>query len=208
MKINRNIVVLLSVAGAAYAAGHFGVLAGGGSDAWAQPQQEPSAEELAYMKAATPGPHHRILDQLAGTWEGEFKFRMTPDAPYEVSHGTVTREWILGGRFLKEVVNGTSKMGPYEALGFIGYNNFDGRYEMAWVENMSTAIYMEPGTYHPDTKVMHMAGDHRDPVTGRLVHSWGKMDLSDPDRHVYMAYSTDPDGRTFTAMEGVLERVK
>jgi hypothetical protein len=206
MKINRNIVGLLAVVGAAYAAGHLGVLSGGGSDAWAQAQQEASAEELAYMKAGAPGAHHKVLDQLAGVWEGEFKVRMVADAPFEVSRGTVTRAWILGGRFLKEVVTATSTLGPYEGLGFFGYNNLDGRYEIAWMESMSTAISTSKGTYHPDSKVMHFGGDYRDPVTGRLVHSWGKINLSDPDRHVYTQYATDPEGRTYTAMEGVLKR--
>jgi hypothetical protein len=208
MKINKNIVGLLAVAGAAYAAGHLGVLSGGGAGAWAQAQREPTAEDLAYMKAGSPGAHHKILDRLAGTWEGEFKFRMKRDGPLEVSRGTVTREWILGGRFLKEVVTATASWGPFEGLGFLGYNNFDGRYEFAWMENMSTGIATSSGTYHPDTNVLHFGGDYRDPVTGRLVHSWGKMDLSSPDRHVYTGYATDPDGRTYTSMEGVLERSK
>ncbi|MHC4127808.1 MAG: DUF1579 family protein [Planctomycetota bacterium] len=207
MKIKRNIVGLLAVAGAAYAAGHFGVLSGGGSEARAQAQQEPSAKEPA-QQVGDPGKHHRALDPLVGTWEGDFKFRMEPDAPPMASHGTVTREWILGGRFLKEVFTATSDMGEFEGLSFIGYDNFDGQYRSFWMENASTAFYMETGTLHPDRNVLHMAGDHRNPVTGRLAHTWGKLDLSSPDRHVYTAYSTGPEGRTFTAMEGVLERRK
>jgi hypothetical protein len=208
MKINRNIVGLLAVAGAAYAAGHFGVLSSGGSDAWAQPEREPSAEDLAYIKAGAPGEHHQVLDQMAGEWEGVFKIWMEPNEAPMMSSGTVSRKWILGGRFLKEVVTATSDMGTFEGVGFIGYDNFDGQYQSVWMDSMSTAIHTETGTYHPDKKVLHLAGDHRDPVTGRLAHSWGKMDLSSPDRHVYTANSTDPDGRTYKAFEGVMERRK
>jgi hypothetical protein len=208
MKINRNIVGLLAVAGAAYAAGHFGVLSGGGPEARAQAQPEPSAGEMARLDIGAPGKHHRALDPLVGTWEGEFKFRMSPDAPQMTSRGTVTREWILGKRFLREVSTGTSEMGDFEALSFLGYNNFDGQYQSVWMESSSTAFYLETGTYHPDRKVLHMDGDHCDPVTGRLAHTWGKLDLSDPDRHVYTMYSTDPEGRTFTTLEGVLERTR
>ncbi|MHC4079975.1 MAG: DUF1579 family protein [Planctomycetota bacterium] len=207
MKINRNIVGLIAVAGAAYAAGHFGVLSGGGSGAWAQVEREPTPEELAYMKAGTPGKHHQILDQMVGEWEGRFTMRMDPTEEPMVTTGTVSRKWILDGRFIQEeVVGQIPDLGTFHGLGFVGYNNFDGQYESVWMENMSTAIAMSTGTFHPDKKVLHMAGDMRDPVTGRVVHQWGKMDLSDPDRHVYTGYSTDPDGRTYTAFEGVMER--
>ncbi|MHC4774424.1 MAG: DUF1579 family protein, partial [Planctomycetota bacterium] len=121
MKINRNIVGLLAVAGLAYAAGHFGVLSGGGPEARAQAQPEPSAAKPAQLQVGDPGRHHRALDPLVGTWEGDFNFRMEADAPPMVSHGTVTREWILGGRFLKEVFTATSDLGDFEGLSFIGY---------------------------------------------------------------------------------------
>ena len=208
MKINRYIVGLIAVAGAAFAAGHFGVLSGGGPGAWAQTQQELSAKDLAYIKAGTPGKHHQVLNELVGEWEGVFKIWMEPDAEPMVSRGTVSREMILGGRFLKEVVTATFDMGPFEGVGFTGFNNFDGQYQSIWMDSMTTAIHTEMGTYHPDRKVLHMAGDHRDPVTGRLAHSWGKLDLSDPDRHVYTANSTDPEGRTYKAFESVMERRK
>jgi hypothetical protein len=209
MKINRNIVGLIAVAGVAYAAGHFGVLSGSGSDAWAQTEREPSPEDLAYMKAGTPSKHHEILGQMVGEWEGRFTMRMDPNAEPMVTTGTVSRKWVLDGRFVQEdVVGQIPDLGTFRGLGFVGYNNFDGQYESIWMENMSTAIAVSRGNYHPDRKVLHMAGDVRDPVTGRVVHQWGKMDMSDPDRHIYTGYATDPDGRTYTAFEGVMERTK
>ncbi|MHC4218797.1 MAG: DUF1579 family protein [Planctomycetota bacterium] len=206
MKINRNIAGLLAVAAAAYVAGRFDLLTGGGTGAWAQDDPEPSDAEMVYLEVGTPGPNHEILDQMVGEWDGLFKIWMAPDAPPMTSRGTVTREWVLGGRYLKEVVKATSDMGTFEGLGYIGYNNFDGQYQTVWMDSMSTGIFMETGTYHPDKKVLHTAGDHRDPVTGRVVHSWGKTDMSKPDRHTYTGYSTDADGRTYTAFEGVSER--
>jgi hypothetical protein len=208
MKINRNFVGLVAVAGVAYVAGQLDVFSGGGSDAWAQAEREPTPQELAYMKVATPGKHHEILDEMVGEWEGRFEMRMDPNQEPMVTTGTITRKWILGGRFIQEdVVGQIPGAGTFEGLGFVGYNNFDGQFESVWMENMSTAISFSRGTYHPDKKVLHMAMDVRDPATGRLVHQWGKMDLSDPDRHTYTGYSTDPDGRTYTTFEGVMERV-
>ena len=52
-----------------------------------------------------------------------------------------------------------------------------------------------------------MGGEQRDPVTGRVINAWSKLDLSDPDRHKLVGYATDPSGHTFHAVEAVLERV-
>ena len=30
-------------------------------------------------------------------------------------------------------------------------------------------------------------------TTGRMINSWGKLDMSDPNRHVHTGYSIDPD---------------
>jgi hypothetical protein len=212
MKIQGNPARLIAVAALAFVAGHLAGSLGDTSPAVAQepaqPAQEIDARMQAMVEAGTPGLHHRRLDRLAGQWVGEFRMRMEPDAEPMVSGGTVRREWIMDGRYLQETVEARSEQGAFQGLGFIGYNNFDGQYEMVWMDSMSTAIFVESGTYHPDTHVMHTRGNHRDPVTGRLMNSWTKVDMSDPDRHVFTSYATDPEGRTFTAMEGVLERAE
>jgi hypothetical protein len=205
----RNVIAILAVAILAFAAGRYGVRAG--SVASAGETQDPARAEApanvqAIADAGTPGPHHRHLETFIGEWSGTFTIRMGPDAEPLVSRGTVKREWILGGRFVSEVVTAETPAGPFEGRGYIGFNNLDGRFETVWMDNMSTSIMTETGTYHPEEKVMHTRGTQRDPVTGRLINSWAKIDLSDPDRHVMTGYATDADGRTYKAMEGVLER--
>ncbi len=208
MNINRNRTALLVVAGLAFTAGRFGSPRGPDARAWAQWQQETPLKMRAYVETANPSRFHRQLDQLVGEWRGEFRMWMEPDGPPIESRGTVTRSWILGGRFLKETLDAESEMGPIHRLGFIGFNNMDGQYETVWMDDTSTAIHLETGTYHPDTKILHIRRNHRDPATGRVINSWGKLNMSVADRHTYVAYATDADGKTFKALEGVLERKK
>ncbi len=154
------------------------------------------------MDAATPGEHHRYLDSLVGSWEGEFKITMEPGSEPFTSQGTIEREWVLGGRFLKETVTATSDMGPFNGLAYLGYNNGDGRYEMVWMEDHATAMYFETGTVDPETKIMLTRGSHRDPRTGKLINAHGKLDFSNPDRHVYISYATGPDGKEYQSFWG------
>ncbi len=206
MRINKPLPGLLAVAGLAFAAGHF--FTDATSVAFPPPGQERemSAEEKAWMEAGTPGKHHEVLNVLAGQWDAEFKIWMDPDQEPMVSRGTVTREWILDGRFLHETVEATSDVGTFRGIGFLGYNNIDGQYEIAWMDTMSTAIVFEKATYDPEKKILKFRGSHRDPLTGRVINSSSKVDLSDPYRHKYIGYVTGPDGKSFKHMEGTSTR--
>ncbi len=196
---------LLAVAGVAFAVGHLGVLSEIGAGAWAQAEESAPGME-AYITAGTPGEHHKRLNPLVGEFIGEFKIWMTPDAPPMISRGTVSREWILGGRYVKETVEATSDMGTFTGVGYTGYNNFDGQYEMVWMDSMSTGIYFETGIYDPDKKALVTRGSHRDPGSGKLILTKGTLDLSRSDEHVYAGYLIGSDGREFKHFEGVTRR--
>jgi hypothetical protein len=209
--MNRNgTAVLVLLVGLAFVAGR---LTGGSAMVAASSGQETGAPPLdqalqALMRQGTPGPHHRQLDQLVGEWAAEYTLRTGPDASPVVTHATIRRAWVLDGRFVQETVRAEGPQGSFDGLGYIGFDNFDGQYESVWLDSLSTAMSIEAGTLHPDGKVMHSRGEQRDPVTGRLINAWSKLDMSDPDRHELIGYATDPAGHTFRAVEAVFERVQ
>ena len=211
MKIKQNLVGVVAVAACAFAAGRIDW--GWSNTSMAEPLQQASELEAtpameAMVKAGTPGKNHEYLNQLIGTWVGTFRMWMTPGAPAMEFPGTITREWILDGRFIRETVEANSDMGSFRGLGFIGYNNIDGQYEFAWLQNMSTAISFGTGSYDADDKVLSFRGTHRDPLTGHVIYSTSTIDLSSPGLHRYVSYAIGPDGRKFKSMEGTVERKK
>lgn len=162
----------------------------------------------AWMKLGAPGDHHAALEPAIGTFDAVYKFKMSPDSPWMESKGTVTREWVLGKRYVREVVEAKSDMGAFNGLGYMGYNNYDQQYEFVWMEDMSTLMLSSYGTMNPDTKTMTTYATHRDPTTGRIVNGWHKWNLSNPDRQTIEGYSIDVNGREFKSVEGVMERRK
>ena len=206
MNAKRNVGVVLTVVALAYAVGRMGPATGHGSGTWAQEPSPPTAEMQAYREAATPGPRHRLLDELVGEWTCEFTIWMDPDGPPLVSRGTLSRRWVLDGRFLEETIKADLDEGSFEGVGYIGYSNLDGQYEMVWMDNMSTAIYTETGTYHTDTRILQSRGSHRDPPTGHMVHSWTKLNMTEPDHHTWVGHATGSDGRVYKAFEGSARR--
>ena len=213
MRIKSEFLILVVVAAIAFALGRTQWFDGVEPAAVAQSDQDQGEglmdeQMAALLKAGIPGDHHKILDKLVGKWEGGFTMQMAPDAPPMKSTGSVTRKWILDGRFIQEEVEAEMDGEKFEGIGFIGYNNLTGLYEAVWMENMSTGIYSETGCYDTVKQSLMTRGTHHDPATGRLVPTRGKMDLSSPDRHVYEGYAVGEDGQEFKSFSGVLERVK
>jgi hypothetical protein len=206
---SRNVCVLASVAALGFVAGR--LLTPATSIAAPPPDEAQDAAALAeaMAKASTPGPQHQHLNALAGSWNVSIRFRMDPKTEWMESTGTVTRDWVLDKRFLKETVDATSPMpggGTFQGLGYIGYNTLEGVYQSVWMENQSTAIMTESGAYDAANKVMRFRGAHRDPVTGRSILVRSELDMRDPNRHVYSGYSIALDGSEYKSFEGTATR--
>lgn len=211
MKRTRDILTVVAIAGVAYFAGRIGLPIVGSSSANAQDHQHDQDMEMpphvkAMMDAGTPGEFHKQLENLIGEFDAEVKIWKTPDSEPMKFTGTVTRQWILDGRFIKEIVKAQGEMGPFEGLGFIGYNNIDGQYETIWMESMSTAIIKGSGSYNPDKKEFFTMSKYRNPYTHKLITHWKKIELGNSSRQVATGWQTTVDGRDFKSFEGVFER--
>lgn len=218
IQLRRTGIGIIAIAGVAFVVGRGSVLVGGESAASAHPAQDtpqmgqdPSEfqmdEEMqAMMAAMQPGEHHKALEPLIGTFNAEVKFWMEPNSEPMVFNGTISREWVLGDRFVVERIAGDSDYGQFEGLGYIGYNNFDQQYESIWMESASTAIAQANGVFKTEEHKLVFMGNHRDP-TGAMKFGYFEIDMSDPDLHVATGYSFDENGKDFKNFEGIFERV-
>jgi hypothetical protein len=200
----------VALAGAAFTAGLYWSSA---NTAVAEPSQDvptdvpPEIMEQmeAWEKVSQPGINHQYLDKLAGTWEGTFRMRMAPDGEPMESTGSVRRDWVLNGRFLKEESHGVSALGEFNGLGFIGFNNIEGRYEFVWMEDHSTAIMSGTGSFDPDEKTFRWHSEYKEPG-GRVVDTWSKLEMLSSSHHVYTGWAISPEGKTYKNFEGKVTR--
>lgn len=119
------------------------------------------AELPASTRLAMPGEKHRWLEPLIGKWNVQMRVWPAPGAePIESAQLTATREWILGGRYLREELTGTFAGNPSHRVALLGYNNLERRFELVTVDTF------EPGqmTYasHADGTpgLISLAGDN------------------------------------------------
>jgi hypothetical protein len=96
--------------------------------------QEPqkSGNLPASTRLAMPGEKHAWLQPLVGKWNIEMLVWPAPGAAPIVSKELqATREWILGGRYLKEDLSGTFAGNPSNRTAILSYNNLEERFELA-----------------------------------------------------------------------------
>jgi hypothetical protein len=169
-------------------------------------QPKMSAEEQkameAWMKASTPGEHHKHLKKLVGTWSAKSKFWMNPGDPPSEGEGTATWKPLFDGRFVQLDYTGNSaSMGPFQGMGITGYDNMTKEYVDVWIDSTSTAIMSSKGSCDAAGRTFHYKGEGMDPMTGKMkvTRSVVRM-VSDTEMHFEM-FDTGPDGKDFKNLE-------
>ncbi len=159
-----------------------------------------------YMKYATPGQAHKILEPMAGSWDAKTTTWETPDAPPQVSTGTSENTWILGGRYLQQNFQGDFMGMKFEGVGLTGYDNFKKKYVGTWIDNMSTMIMTLTGSIDASGKVFTMNSIVDDIMTGKPSTFRSVVKIVDNNKHIAEMYMPDPKGKEFKTMEIVYTR--
>ncbi len=169
--------------------------------------QDHDAMMEKWKEYATPNENHKVLGTLVGDWNNTVKSWMSPDGKPEISKGTSEIDWIMGGRFIEQAVEGTFMGQPFEGMGIMGYDNEKKQYQSVWIDNMGTGIMTGSGNYDPKTKTLTDQGTFSCPAEGQKSYR-GVTKIIDKDNFTYEMYMAGPDGKEFRAMEIVYTRKK
>jgi len=160
-----------------------------------------------YKEYSTPNENHKVLDTLVGDWDYALKWWVAPGAEPEVSTGTSTIKWIMGGRFIKHKAEGTSMGQPFEGMGITRYDNEKKQDQTVWIDNMGTGIVKGGGNYDPTRKTISEEGTFSCPEEGDKLYR-GVTTIKDNENFTYELYMNAPDGKEFRAMEITYTRKK
>jgi Protein of unknown function (DUF1579) len=161
----------------------------------------------AYEKAARPGPEHKVLEALVGSWEFTGKFWMDPSKPPMENKGTSESKWILDGRFVEEEVKSELFGKPFVGRGLTGFDKAQGKYTGTWIDSMSTGISTSVGTADKDGKVLSFTREDYDGLTKKKNVSKDVLTIKSNDEHVMESYKVE-DGKEFKMMEISYKRKK
>jgi hypothetical protein len=167
------------------------------------PAGDPMME--AMMKAAMPGEAHTRLASTAGDWKLTTKMWMDPTTEPMVTEMTAHREMMMDGRYLREAVEGDFMGMPFVGQSIVGYDNVTGKYWSTWMDNMSTGVMVQTGTYDADTHTTTFVGESPDPMTGAMVKNRTVMEHVSADKEIMTMYMTQ-GGEEIKTMEIVWTR--
>jgi hypothetical protein len=154
----------------------------------------------AQFEAMKPGPEHKVLDQLTGTWAAKIKMWLEPGKDPMTSEGKVTRKWIMNGLFLEEHYTGTFGGKEFQGLGLLGYDPGKKKYVGTWIDSMGPSMMFIEGTYDEKTKTMTTLSDEIDPQ-GKKSKFRSVLKMESPDHHLHEMFSTPEGGKEMKMME-------
>jgi hypothetical protein len=191
-----------------------GALVLAGADAASQenaPKQPSPAEMQEMMKKwqeiATPGPAHRVFDNLVGKWETTSSMWWSKDSPPQQSKGTSDVRWIMDGRYVLEEVSGDMMGMAWKGMGVTGYDNFKKKYVFTFLDNMGTAILTGEGDFDAKNNVLTSYGKMDEPLTGEKNKTVKYVTrVISKDKHVFEIYDLVGTPHEFKVIEMVYTR--
>lgn len=174
------------------------------TSAVAQTSQQEMME--VWMKLARPGEPHKLLQPLVGTFSAEVTTWEGPGATPQKSSATSENTWVLGGRFVHQVVKGSFAGEPFEGIGYLGYDNYKKAYVGVWMDSMGTGVMMSEGTVDASGKVFTFTAEMDDPVSGKTLAFRETLRVLEGGKLVTEMFVTGPDGNEFKNMEIVYTR--
>ena len=141
------------------------------------------------QEAVTPGPEHKMLKELEGTWDATIKTEGQP-----ASKGTAVYKMECGGLWLISDFTGSFGDLKFQGRGTDGYDTDKKKFVAIWVDSMTSAPMVFEGTYDAKTKTQTMHGEGKGP-DGKPAKYKNVTTTPDKDHQTFKMYVLGPDGK-------------
>lgn len=171
-----------------------------------------TSQMTANERFVLPGPNHKRLEAMVGTWRVQQTVRATTDAkPIVYTDIVARRSWMEGGGVLQEVMEGTSNEKHFTRLALLTYNNIEQKYELASTDTrtpgvMSLQNVSDDGSNTFTFYQTFTLGGRGRQLSGQTVKLRHVLRLESSDRNVMQQYWTLPATKEFLAIEYVYTR--
>ena len=94
----------------------------------------------------TPGEGQKKLDFLVGTYDVKVRTWVDPSKPPIESTATSVATWVLGNRYVQQMLAGYVMGEPWSGIGYVGFDNTTKKYVMTYMDSGSTGMEWYTGT--------------------------------------------------------------
>jgi Protein of unknown function (DUF1579) len=159
-------------------------------------------------KYGSPGPEHKQLEPLVGSWTAQVSCWMDPNQPAAKSEGTAERKWIMDGRYVEEHFTGKLMDKPFHGLGIVGFDRAKSKFTCLWLDSVVTTMEMSAGTYDESTKTFTFKHEGECPITHKHVRTRNTLRLVSADEQRMDMYRQLGDEKEMKMMEITFTRKK
>ena len=178
-----------------------GLAVSAGAQEKAQKAPDPEAIAKALENAMTPGEGQKKLGFLVGEYDVKIRTWVDPSKPPIESTATSVATWVLGNRYVQQMLAGYVMGEPWSGIGYVGFDNTMKKYVMTYMDSGSTGMEWYTGTMDAAGKHAKMTATTHDEVTGKPVPLELRVSVAPNGEHVTELWQGDLTGKMAKVME-------
>lgn len=155
----------------------------------------------AMDSAMDPGEGQKKLEFLVGTFDVKVRVWLDPSKPPVESTATSVATWVLGNRYVQQMLSGYIMGKPWSGIGYAGFDNISKRYVATYMDTGSTGMEWYTGTMDPDGKLAKMTATIHDAITLKPTKAEMRLSIAANGDHVTELWQQDPTGKMVKVME-------
>jgi len=155
----------------------------------------------ALTAAMEPGEGQKRLEFMVGTFDVKIRTWVDPsEAPVE-SRAVAVCQWVLGNRYVQNMLSGFVAGEPFNAIGYAGFDNVTNKYVATYMDSGSTGMEWFTGTMDPDGKLAKMTTTVYDEVSLEPRQAEMRLGIATNGDHVTELWQADGSGKLVKVIE-------
>jgi len=155
----------------------------------------------AMDNAMEPGEGQKKLEFLVGTFDVKVLIWLEPSKPPIESTAVSVASWVLGHRYVQQMLSGFVLGEPWHGIGYAGYDNLAKTYVACYMDTGSTGMEWYTGAMDPDGKVATLTSTIYDAMTLKPTKLEMRLSIDPGGNHVTTLWQADPSGQMNKIME-------
>jgi hypothetical protein len=147
------------------------------------------------------GEGQKKLDFLVGTFDVKVRTWVDPAKPPFESTATSVATWVLGNRYVQQMLAGYVMGEPWSGIGYAGFDNTTKTYVATFMDSGSTGMEWYTGTLDAAGKVGKLTATVHDELTGKPLPVEMRLAVAPNGDHVTEMWQGDLTGKLAKVME-------
>ena len=143
-----------------------------------------------------------------GTFDVKVRVWLDPSKPPVESSATAVATWVLGNRYVQQMLSGYIGGEPWSGISYAGFDNVTKKYVSTYMDTGSTGMEWYTGTLDADGTHGRMTATIADEVTGKPKTLELRLTIAANGDRVTELWQEDATGKMFKVMELQFTRKK